>query len=188
LGAFTIDENKTFSFTARLTDSSIKNASFSLGSSPPTGAKINSSTGLLTWTPTNSQGAKSYIFDIVVTKDSLIDRQSITIIVNDVKVPEPAKEPATNIDTDPKELGIASFVDESADPQSYVDRYNNEATYKEWFDENFAEYDSIYHAVGLEEPEVEEKQFGICGPGTKLIDGVCTIVEVPSEKPWWIFW
>ena len=24
--------------------------------------------------------------------------------------------------------------------------------YKKWFDDNFAEYDSIYQAVGLEEP------------------------------------
>ncbi|MGY5143031.1 MAG: fibronectin type III domain-containing protein, partial [Candidatus Nitrosopumilus sp. bin_32a] len=82
----------------------------------------------------------------------------------------------------------ASFVDETKDPQSYVDRYNNEATYKKWFDENFAEYDSIYQAVGLEEPVVKEKKFGICGTGTKLIDGVCTIVEKPSVKPWWQFW
>jgi hypothetical protein len=82
----------------------------------------------------------------------------------------------------------ASFVDKAKDPQSYVDRYNNEATYKEWFDDNFAEYDSIYQAVGLEEPKVEEKKFGICGPGTKLIDGVCTIVVVPDVKPWWHFW
>nr|MCH9657931.1 hypothetical protein [archaeon] len=82
----------------------------------------------------------------------------------------------------------ASFVDESKDPQSYVDRYESEPAYKEWFDENFAEYDSIYHAVGLEKPLVEEKKFGICGPGTKLMDGVCTIVEIPAAKPWWQFW
>ena len=245
LGAFTIDENKTFSFTAKLTDSSIKNASFGLGGNSPTGAKINSSTGLFTWTPTNSQGAKSYVFDIVVTKDSVTDRQSITIIVNDVKlsepeppVKEPVKEPIGNVDVDSEELGIASFVDESKDPQSYVDRYESEPAYKEWFDENFAEYDSIYHAVGLEKPLlipasfvdeskdpqsyvdryesepaykewfdenfaeydsiyhavglekplVEEKKFGICGPGTKLMDGVCTIVEIPAAKPWWQFW
>ena len=158
LGKFTIDENKTFSFIPKLTDNSVNNAAFSLEKSPPTGAKINSSTGLFTWTPTNSQGAKSYVFDIVVKKDSMIDRQTITIIVNDVKISEPepvkdaepVKEPATT-DTESKDLGIASFVDEAKDPQSYVDRYNNEATYKEWFDENFEEYDSIYHAVGIEE-------------------------------------
>ncbi|MDE0090341.1 MAG: fibronectin type III domain-containing protein [Thaumarchaeota archaeon] len=76
----------------------------------------------------------------------------------------------------------APFVDESVDPQTYVDRYNAEPSYKEWFDQNYAEYFSIYHAVGLPEPDVEEpeppaKQYGICGPGTKLIEGVCTIVN-----------
>jgi hypothetical protein len=103
-------------------------------------------------------------------------------------VDRPIKEPEPTTTTPPKELVIASFVDETKDPQSYVDRYNNEANYKEWFDENYAEYDSIYQAVGLEEPKVEEKKFGICGPGTKLIDGVCTIVIVPEVKPWWHFW
>ena len=58
-----------------------------------------------------------------------------------------------------KELGVASFVDETKDAQSYVDRYNNEASYKEWFDENYSEYDSIYHAVGLEEPLVIPASF-----------------------------
>ena len=77
----------------------------------------------------------------------------------------------------------ASFVDVTKDPQSYVDRYNNEPTYKEWFDENYLQYSSIYEAVGLEEPE-----FGLCGDGTKLINGVCTIVEKIIEKPWWQFW
>jgi hypothetical protein len=47
---------------------------------------------------------------------------------------------------------IASFVDTTKDPQHYIDRYNNEPTYKEWFDENYSQYSSIYEAVGLEEP------------------------------------
>ena len=37
--------------------------------------------------------------------------------------------------------------------KSYVDRYNNEASYKEWFDKSYPEYDSIYQAVGLDEPK-----------------------------------
>ncbi|MDO8640158.1 MAG: hypothetical protein Q7R33_01315, partial [Nitrosarchaeum sp.] len=44
-------------------------------------------------------------------------------------------------------------MDPTKDPQSYVDRYNNEPTYKKWFDENFPEYSSIYQAVGLDEPK-----------------------------------
>ena len=62
-----------------------------------------------------------------------------------------------------------------------MDRYNNEPKYKEWFDENFPEYDSIYQAVGLQEPVVEEPKVGECGEGTKLIDGVCTAVDKPKE-------
>ncbi len=46
---------------------------------------------------------------------------------------------------------IASFVDKTKDPQSYVDRYNNEASYKEWFDENYPDY-TIHEAVGKRQP------------------------------------
>lgn len=41
-----------------------------------------------------------------------------------------------------------SFVDESKDPQSYIDRYNNEENYKEWFDKNYPNY-TIEEAVGI---------------------------------------
>ena len=47
---------------------------------------------------------------------------------------------------------LAVFVDPAVDPQSYVDRYNNDPAYKTWFDENFSQFDSIYEAVGLEKP------------------------------------
>ena len=124
LGKFTIDEKKTLSFTVKTTGGSLSNVAFSLEKNPPAGAKINSKTGLFTWTPTDSHGAKSYVFDIVAKKYSMIDRQSITITVNDVKISEPTKEPEPTTTTPPKELGIASFVDEAKDPQSYVDRYN----------------------------------------------------------------
>ena len=64
---------------------------------------------------------------------------------------------------------ILSFIDTTLDPQYYIDRYNNESTYKEWFDENFPDY-TIYEAVGVEEPVI---QIGTCGPGTILVDGYC---------------
>ncbi len=67
------------------------------------------------------------------------------------------------------EKPILSFIDTTLDPQYYIDRYNNESTYKEWFDENFPDY-TIYEAVGVEEPEL---QIGTCGPGTILVDGYC---------------
>ena len=236
LGKLTIDEGKLLLFTAKLADNSVKDVVFGLENSPPAGSKIISNTGVFSWTPTSSDGGKTYTFDIVAKKDGLSDREALTITVNDVLDGTETTEPKST--TDPEELEIASFVDETKDPQSYVDRYTNEASYKKWFDDNFAEYDSIYQAVGLEEPsqipasfvdetkdpqsyvdrytneasykkwfddnfaeydsiyqavgleepKVEEKKFGICGPGTKLIDGVCTIVEMPVVKPWWQFW
>ena len=186
LGKLTIDEGKLLLFTAKLADNSVKDVVFGLENSPPVGSKIISNTGVFSWTPTSSDGGKTYTFDIVAKKDGLSDKETLTITVNDVLDGPETTEPEPT--TDPEELGLASFVDETKDPQSYVDRYANEASYKKWFDDNFAEYDSIYQTVGLEEPKVEEKKFGICGPGTKLIDGVCTIVERPAVKPWWQFW
>jgi hypothetical protein len=90
LGKLTIDEGKPLSFTVKVTDKSLNGMVFNLDKNPPTGAKINPSTGMFTWTPDATQGAKSYIFDIVVTLGSLTDRQSITITVNDVlNTPKP---------------------------------------------------------------------------------------------------
>ena len=284
LGKLTIDEGKLLLFTAKLADNSVKDVVFSLANGPPGGSKIISNTGTFSWTPTSSDGGKTYTFDIVAKKDGLSDKKTLTITVNDVLDSTQTTEPKPT--TDPEELGVASFVDKTKDPQSYVDRYTNEASYKKWFDDNFTEYDSIYQAVGLkkplqipasfvdktkdpqsyvdrytneasykkwfddnfteydsiyqavglkapkvlapfvdpnldpqyyvdrynkettykewfdktypdmtifeavglEEPKIEEKKFGICGPGTKLIDGVCTIVERPVVKPWWQFW
>ena len=50
------------------------------------------------------------------------------------------------------QLEIATFVDQSKDPQHYIDRYFNESKYKQWFDKNYPQYTSIYQAVGLEQP------------------------------------
>jgi hypothetical protein len=47
---------------------------------------------------------------------------------------------------------LASFVDPKKDPNHYLDRYNNEPTYKKWFDENYPDY-TIHEAVGLSEPD-----------------------------------
>jgi len=79
------------------------------------------------------------------------------------------------------EKPILPFVDPNKDPQYYIDRYNNEAAYKKWFDSNFPDY-TIFEAVGVEDPDVAEEpdeieepevMVGVCGPGTVLIDGYC---------------
>jgi hypothetical protein len=232
-----VNVEKTITFTASLTDSSITNTVFSLNNAP-SGATIDQNSGKFVWTPSKSHGNIQdvfYTFDVVATNGNQEDREKVTITVKKAyeesepkqTTPEPkelevpasfvdeTKDPQSYVDRYNKEasykkwfddnfseyesiyqaVGLekplqvpASFVDETKDPQSYVDRYNKEASYKKWFDDNFSEYESIYQAVGLEKPKVVEKKFGICGPGTKLIEGVCTVVVKPSVKPWWQFW
>jgi len=102
----------------------------------------------------------------------------------------------------PVPLEIASFVDTSKDPQSYVDRYSNEPTYKQWFDENYSQYSSIYEAVGLEEsavvsesvmaveiieeytsePTVEVVSVPNCGVGTESVNGICEVIQTEEKS------
>ena len=88
-----VDETKKLTFTASVTDSSIKDLEYSL-SNHPNGATIDKDSGIFTWTPTNSQSG-NYILDIVVKSGILEDRETITITVNDKpeSSPEPAPEP-----------------------------------------------------------------------------------------------
>jgi len=203
-----IEVEKTITFTASIIDNSITNVVYNLQGAP-INATIDSSSGKFVWTPSKSYGSYEdviYNFDIIVNVGDKEDRENISITVKkayDEPVIEPKAElviepkaelviepkaelviePKAELVIEPTKSTIASFVDATKDPQSYVDRYNDESTYKEWFDENYSQYSSIYEAVGLEEPE-----FGICGEGTKLINGVCTIVQKTIEKPWWQFW
>ena len=184
----TIEEKKTLEFTPTLTES-LTGVIFSLEKNPPTGSFINNETGKFTWTPTESQGPASYVFDIVVKKGALEDREDVKITVTElvpmtqpeptpVIEPEPISEPTPVIES--KELGIASFVDPTKDPQSYVNRYNNEPKYKEWFDKTYPDM-TIYDAVGLDELKIKEQESGQCGPGTKLVDGVCAVDDNLKE-------
>jgi len=222
LPKLTTDEEKPVQFTVKVTGSSLEGLQFSLANNPPAGAQINVNTGQFTWTPTKSQGPSSYQFDIVARSGTFQDRESITITVNDVPEPTTQPTPTPEPTPEPKETGIASFVDPKQDPQYYINRYNNEETYKNWFDKNYPDI-TIYEAVGLENPEppkeiapfvdpkqdpqyyinrynneetyknwfdknhpdltiyeavgVEEPEFGICGPGTKLINGICELTK-----------
>ena len=240
----TVGEKLTF--TASITDSSLKNVVFSLKNAPAN-AKINSASGEFEIIPTSLSGSMqstTFNFDIVATKGALTDTESVTLTIKQrlatpVNEPPatPAKQPQSIIPqvmaqepelasfvksgVDPQtyvdrynneptykkwfddnysqydsiydavgledptkskgETELASFVKSGVDPQTYVDRYNNEATYKKWFDDNYSQYDSIYDAVGLVKPALVNPQdtaddFGECGKGTKLVDGTCVVI------------
>ena len=152
IGNKQVDETEKLSFTASVTDSTIEDIEFSL-KNHPSGATINKDTGVFSWTPTDTQSG-GYILDIVVKSGPLEDRETITITVIDISEQEQTTSEAEQTTSEAKELEIpAPFVDESKDPQSYVDRYNSEPRYKEWFDVTYPEYFSIYEAVGLKAPK-----------------------------------
>ncbi|EIJ65721.1 fibronectin type III domain protein, partial [Candidatus Nitrosopumilus salaria BD31] len=89
IGKLTIDEGKLLSFTVKLIDNSVKDAVFTLENNPPAGAKIISNTGMFSWTPSSSDGGKTYTFDITAKKDGISDKQTITITVNDSLISQP---------------------------------------------------------------------------------------------------
>jgi len=70
---------------------------------------------------------------------------------------------------------FASFVDETQDPMHYVNRYNSELPYREWFDATFPG-ESIYEAVGLPDPS-KQNNTSQCGAGTHLENGICVLDE-----------
>ena len=153
-------EGKTVMFLAQMQGGS-SNVIFSLEANPPIGARLDPATGMFSWTPGYTHGGKSYTFDIVAKKDSLMDKQAITIMVNDT-IPDaqppvveepPVKSPSSGSDSSENgQQPIAAFVDPGEDPHYYINRYNSEESYREWFDANYSEYASIYEAVGMEEP------------------------------------
>jgi hypothetical protein len=98
----TVDVLATLSFTATASDPDLpaNTLTFSLIGAP-TGAAIDPSTGLFTWTPTQAQGSGSYTFTVRVTDNgspALFDEKPITVTVN----AEPA-ERTVSIDIKPGE-------------------------------------------------------------------------------------
>ncbi|MCY4490963.1 MAG: Ig domain-containing protein [Thaumarchaeota archaeon] len=152
VGNKTATIGQKLSFEVTLTDSTVYGEKFSLEKSPPAGATISPDAGRFSWTPRLNQMG-SHVFDLVVNAGPLEDRETIQIMVY-----QPSKTKDTFETTDVKYnagdgLKIpAPFVDSAKDMQYYIDRYNNEPAYKEWFDANYPEYSSIYQAVGLDEP------------------------------------
>jgi titin len=89
---------------------------------------------------------------------TVLDPATNTCIVAPAAEPEPELEPEVEPapqaeePASPKKTHIPGFPDPTKDPQSYVDRYNNEPAYKEWFDRNFPD-DTIYEIVGVKGPK-----------------------------------
>ena len=109
--------------------------------------------------------------EITCGPGTILNDQGVCVLQQD---PEPEPE-----QSGPKETHIPGFPDPDKDPQYYINRYNSEPTYKEWFDRNFPDQ-TIYEVVGVPEPEPEPQEKK-CGPGTHLENGICILDE--TQKP-----
>jgi len=94
----------------------------------------------------------------VIVNEYTPTESDIVVVIYEVDH-KPISEP------EPEILVPAPFVVTTIDPQHYIDRYYNEPNYKLWFDKNYPEYSSIYHAVGVDkiqqvaESEPSESEF-----------------------------
>jgi Putative Ig domain/FlgD Ig-like domain len=88
IGNKTVDEGTLLTFTATATDPDAgQTLTFSLDPGFPTGAAIDPSTGVFTWTPTEAQGPGVYSVTIRVTDNGstpCADFETIEITVNEV--------------------------------------------------------------------------------------------------------
>ena len=77
---------------------------------------------------------------------------------------------------------IPYFIDPSKDPQHYLDRYYNEASYKEWFDRNYPEM-TIEEAVGYEELHITDAKIAqIMQPEIIPVAEASSIVANPPAQ------
>ena len=85
IGNHVIDEQTLLTFTATSTDPDIpvQLLTFSLTNFPPTGATIDSSTGVFSWTPSFSQ-VGIHVFDITVSDGVVSISETIVVTVNNV--------------------------------------------------------------------------------------------------------
>jgi hypothetical protein len=82
-----VNEGTTLVFTAAATDPEGGPLTFSLDPGAPSGAMINSATGVFSWTPNENQGGTMNVITVRVTdigSPPLSDSETITIAVNEV--------------------------------------------------------------------------------------------------------
>ena len=102
ISSISVLETTTATFTAIATDPDVPAniLTFSLIGAP-SGASINSATGVFTWTPTTTQGPATYIFSVQVSDGTLTNSESVTITVNQLGpsiVSLTASDPSTTSD------------------------------------------------------------------------------------------
>ena len=119
---------------------------------PPPNTPPPTSTPSATTPPTTQQPTTSQPQQTQPTCGTgTVLKDGVCVVAESEPEPEPESKEGT-VQGGPKKTHIPGFPDPTKDPQYYIDRYNNEPKYKEWFDRNFPE-DSIYEILGVPGPK-----------------------------------
>jgi len=118
IGNRTVNEGTLLTFAAAATDADVpaNSLAYSLDAGAPSGAAINGTSGVFTWTPNEAQGPGVYSVTIRVVDNGtppLSDAQTITITVNEVN-----SSPTLNLigNKSVNEGALLSFTASASDP------------------------------------------------------------------------
>ena len=103
--------------------------------------------------------ASDGIYPIKVTYDGNLEKSVEYQEFSESIQPEPTPEPQANTPENTElvstfntlKLQVPNFPAFDKSPQYYIDRYNDESSYKSWFDSQFPN-ESIYNILGYEDP------------------------------------
>lgn len=101
----TIDEMTPLSLTVKAADADIpaNDITYSLDSSAPAGMTINAKSGVISWTPNESQGAGDYAITVRAADNgtpALADSKTFKVHVNEVNIAPVAENSAVSLDED----------------------------------------------------------------------------------------
>ena len=97
---------------------------------------------------------------------------------SELSIPEIDEKKPINVSESHIEV---DFIDESKDPQHYIDRYYNETTYQEWFDRNYPGI-TIEEAVGYETSLTSDRGTPLIKPEIIPSAEASSVVSVPITK------
>jgi len=134
----------------------------------------------------NMTNGASIIFDYYFNENSvpselIIDDNKISDNTTTNQSEENQVTISENVEVIKNQIEATVFPDPDKDPQYYIDRYENEPLYKEWFESNF-QGTTIFEVIGVDSPlSTNSENIVAENISEELPDGFDTIVIAESS-------